>query len=135
VTTLFIEPGSSRENGYVESFNGKLRDEFLNREIFYSVAEARVLTERWRIEYNTRPPHSSLGYRPPAPETIATSPLLGGAFSLLLGEDFYSTKIETGSTTGVASVEPTIHSTAPCLSLALHPTRRQSRSSSRGYAR
>ena len=68
VATLFIEPGSPWENGYVESFNGKLRDELLEREIFYTLKEARVLIERWRIEYNTFRPHSPLGYRPPAPE-------------------------------------------------------------------
>jgi len=70
VQTLFIEPGCPRENGYEESFNGKLRDELLNREIFYTLTEARVLLERWRIHYNTKRPHSSLGYRPPAPEAI-----------------------------------------------------------------
>ena len=70
VRTLFIEPGSPWENGYVESFNGKLRDELLNREIFYTVMEAKVLIERWRREYNTVRPHSSLGYRPPAPAAI-----------------------------------------------------------------
>jgi transposase InsO family protein len=68
--TLFIEPGSPWENGYVESFNGKLRDELLNREIFYSLTEAKVLLEHWRREYNTVRPHSSLGYRPPAPEAV-----------------------------------------------------------------
>ncbi len=68
VQTLFIEPGSPWENGYVESFNGKLRDELLNGEIFCTVMEARVLLERWREEYNTLRPHSALGYRPPAPE-------------------------------------------------------------------
>ena len=68
VKTLFIEPGSPWENGYVESFNGKLRDELLNGEIFYTLKEAKVLIERWRVEYNTVRPHSSLGYRPPAPE-------------------------------------------------------------------
>jgi putative transposase len=78
VRTLFIEPGSRWENGYVESFNGKLEDELPHREIFYSVAEVRVLTERWRIEYNTRRPYSSLGYRPPAPETIAAASPSGG---------------------------------------------------------
>jgi len=67
--TLYIEPGSPWENGYCESFNSKLRDEFLNGEIFYSMKELRVLAERWRIHYNTVRPHSSLGYRPPAPET------------------------------------------------------------------
>jgi putative transposase len=70
VTTLFIEPGSPWENGYVESFNGKLRDELLAREQFDTLLEAKVLIERWRCDYNTRRPHSSLGYRPPAPEAI-----------------------------------------------------------------
>lgn len=69
-TTLFIEPGSPWENGYIESFNGKLRDELLNGEIFDTIAEARVITERWRKHYNTIRPHSSLGYRPPEPETF-----------------------------------------------------------------
>lgn len=69
VRTLFIEPGSPWENGYIESFNGKFRDEFLNRELLDTLLEARVLTARWRQEYNTLRPHSSLGYRPPAPET------------------------------------------------------------------
>jgi len=66
----------------VESFNGKLRDEVLNGEIFYTLTEARVLVERWRNEYNTKRPHSSLGYRPPAPETVAAAPPLGGVSSL-----------------------------------------------------
>ena len=65
--TLYIEPGFPWENGYCESFNSKLRDEFLNGEIFYSLKEVRVLAERWRVYYNTERPHSSLGYRPPAP--------------------------------------------------------------------
>lgn len=69
VATLFIEKASPWENGYNESFNGKLRDELLDREIFYSLAEARVLIERWRRHYNTERPHSGLGYQPPAPET------------------------------------------------------------------
>ena len=68
---LYIEPGSPWENGYCESFNGKLRDECLNGEIFYSLREAQVVIEKWRIHYNTKRPHSSLGYRPPAPLTIA----------------------------------------------------------------
>ena len=68
VKTLFIEPGSPWENGYIESFNGKLRDELLNREIFYALVEAKILIEQWRREYNQVRPHSSLGYRPPAPE-------------------------------------------------------------------
>ena len=66
---LYIEPGSPWENGYCESFNGKLRDECLNQEIFYSLKEARVVIEQWRKQYNTVRPHSSLGYRPPAPQT------------------------------------------------------------------
>jgi len=70
VDTLYIEPGSPWENGYVESFNGKLRDELLNRELFDTLLEAKVLTERWRKEYNHIRPHSSLGYRPPAPEAV-----------------------------------------------------------------
>jgi putative transposase len=65
--TLYIERGSPWENGYCESFNGKLRDECLNGEIFYSLKEAQILIERWRVEYNTQRPHSALGYRPPAP--------------------------------------------------------------------
>jgi len=68
VRTLFIEPGSPWENGYNESFNGKLRDELLKGEIFYTLQEAKILIERWRLEYNTFRPHSSLNYLPPAPE-------------------------------------------------------------------
>ena len=74
VETLFIEPGSPWENGYNESFNGKLRDELLNGEIFYSLAEAAVLVEQWRREYNTVRPHSACGGFPPAPEAIKPSP-------------------------------------------------------------
>ena len=70
IQTLFIEPGSPWENGYNESFNGKLRDELLNGEIFTTLLEAQVLIENWRKEYNQFRPHSSLGYRPPAPEAI-----------------------------------------------------------------
>jgi putative transposase len=73
VKTLFIEPGSPWENGYIESFNGKLRDELLNREIFTTLEEAKVLIEQWRREYNQLRPHSSLGYRPPAPEATLTA--------------------------------------------------------------
>jgi len=69
VTTLYIEPGSPWENGYCESFNSKLRDELLNGEIFYSLKEARIVIEAWRQHYNSVRPHSSLGYRPPAPKT------------------------------------------------------------------
>jgi len=73
VRTLYIAPGSPCENGYVESFNGKLKDELMDREIFYSLEEARVLVEQWRREYNTVRPHSALGYRPPAPEAVRAS--------------------------------------------------------------
>ncbi len=68
VTTLFIEPGSPWENGYIESFNGKLRDELLNREIFTTLTEAKILIEEWRKEYNQVRPHSALNYRTPCPE-------------------------------------------------------------------
>ena len=80
VKTLFIEPGSPWENGYIESFNGKFRDELLNLEIFDTLLEAKVLIERWRREYNTIRPHSSLGYEPPAPE--ATQPRLPASATL-----------------------------------------------------
>ena len=79
--TLYIEPGSPWENGYVESFNGKLRDELLDREVFYTMLEVQVLTEQYRQTYNRIMPHSSLGYRPPAQETILTGvpvPMLVG---------------------------------------------------------
>ena len=76
VKTLYIEPGSPWENAYNERFrcaallrsNGKLRDELLNGEIFYGLKEAQILIERWRHHDNTVRPHSSLGYRPPAPK-------------------------------------------------------------------
>jgi putative transposase len=70
VQTIYIEPGSPWENGYVESFNGKMRDELLNRELFTTLTEARVLIAEWRREYNRFRPHSALGYRPPAPEAV-----------------------------------------------------------------
>ena len=73
VKTLFIEPGSPWENGYIESFNGKMRDELLTREIFTTLQEARVLIEQWRREYNQVRPHSALEYRPPAPEAVLAS--------------------------------------------------------------
>lgn len=74
--SVYITPGSPWENGYCESFNGRLRDELLNGEIFYTLREAQVLIERWRVFYNTRRPHGSLGYRPPAPETAYGRPLI-----------------------------------------------------------
>ena len=80
VGTLYIEPGSPWENGYIESFNGKLGDELLDGEVFDTLLEAKVLIERWRVQYNTVRPHSSLGYRPPAPEAVVPwTPALGAA--------------------------------------------------------
>lgn len=76
VQPLFIQPGSPWENGFIESLNGRMRDEFLNGEIFYTLTEAKVLIERWRIYYNTKRLHSSLGYKPPAPQTL--QPTLNG---------------------------------------------------------
>jgi putative transposase len=70
VKTLFIEPGSPWENGYIESFNGKVRDELLNQEIFTTLEEAKVLLEQWRKEYNHVRPHSAKNYQPPAPEAV-----------------------------------------------------------------
>jgi transposase InsO family protein len=68
--TAYIAPGSPWENGFVESFNARLRDELLDGEIFYSLREARVVIEGWRRHYNTVRPHASLGYRAPAPEVF-----------------------------------------------------------------
>ncbi len=77
VKTLYIQPGSPWENGYNESFNGKLRDELLDREIFYTLQEAKVLIEQWRRHCNRVRPPSALGCRPPAPEAMEIPPLLG----------------------------------------------------------
>jgi transposase InsO family protein len=85
VGPLFIEPGSPWDNGYNESFNGKLRDELLDGELFDTLREAQVLVERWRRHYNTVRPHSSLGYRPPAPAAIQPWPS-GSASGLLCPE-------------------------------------------------
>ncbi|WP_188824042.1 IS3 family transposase, partial [Novosphingobium indicum] len=84
VKTLYITPGSPWENGYCESFNGSMRDELLNGEIFYTLAEAQILIEAWRRHYNTVRPHSSLGYRPPAPEAATPPWLSSGSASLHL---------------------------------------------------
>ena len=91
VKTLYIEPGSPWENGYIESFNGKLRDELLNGEIFDTILEAKIIIEQWRRYYNTKRPHSSLGYRPPAPE----STLPDHSFQLALSQGF--TNIQVGT--------------------------------------
>jgi putative transposase len=82
VAPLFIEPGSPWENGYCESFNGKLRDELLNRERFDTVLEAKVLAARWRRYYNEERPHSALGYRPPAPKAAEPKPLFDSLATL-----------------------------------------------------
>ncbi|WP_447953423.1 IS3 family transposase [Sphingopyxis chilensis] len=84
VKTLYIAPGSPWENGYCESFNGSLRDELLNGEIFYSLTEAQILIEAWRRHYNTVRPHSALGYRPPAPEAVPSPVSPSGSASLHL---------------------------------------------------
>jgi len=79
VGTLYIEPGSPWENGYIESFHGRLRDELLNRELFYSVEEAKVLAENWRLDYNHHRPHSSLGYKTPAQFAATCIPSVSAA--------------------------------------------------------
>ncbi len=86
VRPLFIQPGSPWENGYIESFNGKLRDELLDREVFETLFEARVLTTLWKREYNTKRPHSSLGYKPPAPESVEAKPAVLSSASLRLAQ-------------------------------------------------
>ena len=74
VRPLYIEPGSPWENGYVDSFNGKMQDELLNGEMFYSLKESQVVIEMWRNHYNTVRPHSSLGYYPPVPAAFLVQP-------------------------------------------------------------
>jgi putative transposase len=89
--TAYIEPGSPWENGYVESFNARMRDELLNGELFYSLKEAKIVIENWRRHYNGVRPHTSLGYQPPAPETYVPnhtalpSVLVGAAPTAMLG--------------------------------------------------
>ena len=73
VTTAYIEPGSPWENGFCESFNSRMRDEFLNCELLDTLKEAEILTKRWVLEYNTKRPHSALGYRSPVPQVLARS--------------------------------------------------------------
>ena len=68
--TAYIAPGSPWENGFIESFNARLRDELLDGEIFYTLAEAKIVIESWRRHFNTVRPHGSLGYKPPAPEVF-----------------------------------------------------------------
>ena len=81
--TLFIEPGCPWENGYIESFNGKLGDELLNRENFYTLQEAKILIEHWRKGYNQVRPLSALGYKPPAPEAVLIPPIAAPLLSSL----------------------------------------------------
>lgn len=101
VETLYIEPGSPWENGYIESFNGKLRDDILDRELFYSVKEAKVIVENWRLEYNNNRPHSSLGYRTPAEFAagcIASAPACSGpAPAQYIEQNVYNSLIECGT--------------------------------------
>ena len=68
--TAYIERGSPWENGYIESFNARLRDELLNGEILHTLREAQIVIESWRRHYNTIRPHASIGYKPPAPEVF-----------------------------------------------------------------
>jgi len=77
--TAYIAPGSPWENGYIESFNARLRDELLKGEIFYSLREAQIVVESWRRHYNTERPHASLGYRAPAPEVFVPAFVAGPA--------------------------------------------------------
>ena len=106
VEMLFIEPGSPWENGYNESFNGKLRDELLNGEIFYSLAEAAVLVEQWRREYNTVRPHSACGGLPPAPEAIKPSPWFPEDARPSRPSTGAGTNIGCGTTLGGRSLSP-----------------------------
>ena len=95
VKTLYIAPGSPWENGYNASFNGSLRDDLLNGEIFYSLAEAKVLIEAWRRQYNTVRPHSSLGHRPPTPETATPPYPASGSATLHLHPDMAAAALIT----------------------------------------
>ena len=104
VKTLFIEPGSPWENGNVESLNGKLADELLEREVFYTLQEARVLIERWRVLYNTIRPHSALGYRPPAPVAIVAAEAGYAPHASAAQRTPGWTNIDTGTTFGGRSV-------------------------------
>ena len=91
VKTLFIEPGSPWENGYIESFNGKLRDELLNRSLFLSIDEMRYVADHWRMDYNHYRPHSSLNYMAPA---------AFAAICLEQGSGFYTTRLSVKYSNG-----------------------------------
>jgi hypothetical protein len=107
VKTLYIEPGSPRENGYVESFNGRLRDELLARELFDTLLEAKVLIERWRKTYNTTRPHSSLGYRPPAPESRC--PWQGNPVDRNCFHQWGQVRVSPRQSTGIVRPGPPLH--------------------------
>lgn len=117
--TLSIEPGSPWENGYCESFNSNLRDDFLNREIFYSIKELRVLAENWRVHYNIVRPHSLPGSRPPAPEAWLTNTLTHPS-AQKIGHSIWNRRNEgfctpTQADSGQSySQNGTIFSTIPC---------------------
>jgi transposase InsO family protein len=100
VNTLYIQKASPWENGYVESFNGRLRDELLNRELFLSVPEARYVLDEWRVEYNHRRPHSSLGWQTPAAYAAKLVDRQAGAFPAASGVE---------SLVGAAPLHPTQH--------------------------
>jgi len=122
VKTLFVEQGSPWENGYIESFNGKLRDELFNREIFYALIEAKVLIEQWRKEYNQVRPHSSLNYWPPAPPTtIATLPVKSNKLPVLNLLSRISVRVQFFQNPSLYYITPP-HCQAFCGSQALpHP--------------
>ena len=133
VKTLYIEPGSPWENGYIESFNGKLRDELLNGEVFDTVLEAKVLVERWRRHYNAVRPHSSLGYRPPAPEAVLPWP--SGSASPPAGLPVWQagrgdTNIDCGTVLVGRSVTPA--SKRPWVAWRRRRTRRNQQTTRRG---
>ena len=115
---LYIEPGSPWENGYCESFNGKLRDECLNGEIFYSLKEAQIVIEKWRVEYNTRRPHSALGYRPPAPAALRAanggSPVAYGSLRSAIRKPCSVGGCAINSLTRPGTKTPSVHTIFRC---------------------
>ena len=103
--TVSFESCTSAENGYVESFNGTLRDELLDREIFYTLTEAQILIERWRRQHNTVRPHSALGYRPPAPEAVVPTPIGRLIMSDVSPENDDRLELQYGGALGVPRTE------------------------------
>jgi len=119
--SAYITPGSPWENGYIESFNARLRDEFLNGEIFYALHEAKILIEAWRRQYNNVRPHSSLGYRPPAPEILmrpAPPATLKGAADHIKASppNVQLTSLEMDHRSGTCHAEPQQHFRPCCIS-------------------